>query len=425
MHKLALTCVTCISFFFSAMAQNSADVSLEHPSRSNISGDCGKQKDKDFAGPSSYSVYLDEDNLQAIGTTTDRNYTLGFGVKVQNISMSESSLGQKLAKLKDNEGLFFHSSQKYFPVRYAGSLVGTSGSFMLLGTGFTPRNLNTSAIQYGDRPYSAVITIGYGLNRLYDVAGKNPRYFTTEVSVGALGTGVGAQLQTLVHQAVNDGDSNLPHTPKGWGNQISNGGEATFLIMNRVSYRIFSLGFNKWQNQSKCYDEHALRYFDFTYSKEGFIGYYTGAAIAGTARFGLLDSRNWTANNFPLQAGAQAGSDSELAEGVNVKRNFYARRRNFELYVSSQLKPTIMLYNALLEGQFKHSVYTISGNNTNPFIYTWTNALVLNIPIRHCNINLCYNFYSYRSAEFRGANYFGESHSWGGAYFSFLYYPSR
>lgn len=376
-------------------------------------------------GPSSYSLFVDQDFLQVTSNKSDENYTMGFGLKASNDILTSSDLAKLMVFCKDRVGVFLRPKDKYFPVNYDTVMTSSSGYLALSGNGFTPTDLNTPAIQYNDRPYSSLLLLSYGIGRLYVPLNKIPRYYLTEFSVGILGTGVSAQVQTWIHQQMNNHDTTHPYTPKGWGNQISNGGELTLLILNRSKYLVYSLGFNLKNKTKETSAEHPFRLLELTLGKESFFGYYTGAALSAGGRFGILDFRNWVSTVFPLQNVAQvaAASPAQIRKNVEIDQ-IYKKSRKFELYISSEFKPTLMLYNALLQGQFRNSAYTISGNKTNPFMYTWNNGIGANLSFfKRVNINAVYNFYAYKSPEFRRQNYHGRGHAWGGGYLTVVYYP--
>jgi hypothetical protein len=79
----------------------------------------------------------------------------------------------------------------------------------------------------------------------------------------------------------------------------------------------------------------------------------------------------------------------------------------------------MMLYNALLQGQFRESIYSIKADKTNPFYYTFSNSANITFPSKRRNVMVSYNFFTYRSAEFRKSDFHNsKSHTWGGIYFT-------
>jgi len=388
--------------------------------------------------PQSYSMYIDEDFLQHFGEITDENYTMGFGIRIQHGELGTNGFATSLLKTRDKIGKWFNKN--YAPLSGDSAIrsrnQSLSGYISFAGSGFTPTNLNTSQIQYDDRPYASIVSLTYGVGRLImpeDDSGHRPRFDQTEVSFGLLGTGVSSQFQTLIHQSMNNNDTENPHTPKGWKNQISDGGEPTFLITLRTTKLLYSIGMhaegdagpkkflrNKaWENNGKSF-KSALRFFDLAFSKEINYGYYSGIGSGFAGRLGLLDFRSWTTTNNPL--GKVSLMDSKQDAMHDEVRKY---TRNFELYISSEIKGYLMPYNALLQGQFRKSDYTIDASNVNPFFYTWSNGLTLNTPLppfKNTYLNVTYNFYTYRSPEFRRANYYGKAHVWGGVYFTLTHF---
>jgi hypothetical protein len=364
----------------------------------------------------SWSVLFDEDDLQFFGGTTDENYTMGLGIKMQYKFLCDNWIERQIISINNSIGNIFHRNNGYFPV--AGNhLIGKNGTLMLAGNGFTPNVIKESEIQTDDRPYGSIVEVTYSISRLFygtAINRKSPRLYTNEISLGILGTNVAKVVQTAIHQWL---DFDIP---LGWGNQISQGGEPTLLILNRAKYLVFSNYFTKpCKNVNKDTDiSNPRRFLDLTLGREFFLGWYTGASASFGGRLGLLDFRNWSSNVNPLMNNiavfAPPRDDNEVQRLVES----YSKARKFEFYFSSEIKPMLIFYNAFLEGQFRKSVYTIPHEDIHPLIYIWSNALCMNIPIGRANLNIMYNCYSYKSPEFRRGDSFGRNHVWGGIYFT-------
>jgi lipid A 3-O-deacylase len=90
--------------------------------------------------------------------------------------------------------------------------------------GFTPLNINTVRIRFGDRPYAAYFYVS--MYRASNQAEKKQR-LTTALELGYIGPAAGGKfIQTKIHE--------LAHftTPRGWDNQV----RADAVLGYRVSY---------------------------------------------------------------------------------------------------------------------------------------------------------------------------------------------
>jgi hypothetical protein len=177
-----------------------------------------------------------------------------------------------------------------------------------------------------------------------------------------------------------------PYDPLGWGNQISDGGEFTALY--RVSYERRLLG-----------DPSGPGRKNFQVSGGGQVsaGYYTNATLLSMARWGWFDSDFWEfspgATNIATQ---NTGSGSR-------------RQPTGELFLFAGLRPRIIGYNALLQGQFRSSAHTLSASEIERLQLEWD--LGVAGFIRPLRLQLVWNFLPGRSAEHKKAE--ARAHSWG------------
>ena len=160
-------------------------------------------------GQRGYSLYFDQD-LFVPGTNEDRDYTMGLGIEVVEDQGPLYLLGDvidsigPLLRLDKGAGRIYQSW-------FFGSVT------------YTPDDIGDPAPIYDDRPYASLL---YLANK--QVVADPHQVIGIEVMVGAIGLDVAEQVQSTVHQWVRDwsGDSE-PEDPKGWRNQISDGGEPT------------------------------------------------------------------------------------------------------------------------------------------------------------------------------------------------------
>lgn len=282
---------------------------------------------------SGWAFYMDNDAFAP--RPTDRDYTGGFSLTMAGRRATEGwwSLDGlraatdhlfRLDHLYADRTLSRHSEE-----------VGV--------TVFTPGELSDPAKQVGDRPYASLI---YLANTAAEVApARNTAYLST-FTLGVLGAPVVGNLQRALHRAIGSTE------PVGWENQISAGGEPTlryaFARVNRIWRGTLggSLG-------------------EMTSTWRGSIGYLTDASFGLATRIGEIRTPWWSYNpqiaeyaekSVPVVASEGGGEEHYLWAGFNVRAR---------------------LYNAFLQGQFRHSEVTFSADQLNPLIlegwigYTW------------------------------------------------------
>ena len=125
-------------------------------------------------------------------TSTDQNYTQGY-----------------------NFELVLHALRKN-PVNYLFFKPGNEFKYGLSieHIGFTPDNIKSSSIQYGDRPFAAAIMLKSFLIATDTI--HNSR-FISSLNMGIIGPGAfGKEMQVAIHKATDN------PIPQGWQNQIRN-----------------------------------------------------------------------------------------------------------------------------------------------------------------------------------------------------------
>ena len=124
---------------------------------------------------------------------------------------------------------------------------------------------------------------------------------------------------------------------------------------------------------------------------EGLAGYYTGAAAGLRGRFGRLSSEFWDFDGSPGSTIGQAtGGGAEL-------------QNRFELYGFVNVNGRGVLYNALLQGQFKSNPYELAWSKVNKGIAEFQTGAVISVPFGAVwRLGLGY-LYSGRTKEFSGA----------------------
>ena len=201
--------------------------------------------------------------------------------------------------------------------------------FNLVMKGYTPDSLASTIIEYGDRPYAGIVFVNFGKRTIRE---DERLYFNTDFRIGFLGTYLPPELQKYTHEIARNGGE-IPKDPKGWSNQISDGGEITGLVRYQVGMQPFKLNTDK--------------YFQYIPKLELNLGYYTAIGASLGFKLGKIGSSWW-------------GFESNYMEYGDVLNR--DRKTLFESYVYLVGKYDYVLYDAMLQGQFRESTYTLSPN---------------------------------------------------------------
>lgn len=262
-----------------------------------------------------WTFYVDNDYLSA-GLSADQGYTGGFGLSLAGRRAAKFpwSLNPALRWIDETTGWASLFTEQPYSVRHAWQ-IGTMA--------FTPENTDTRMPVPDDRPYGGLVFIGN--TRQVDLQSEHVSYLSN-FTLGVIGTDIPEGIQNGLHDAVDDDPA------RGWGNQVSDGGELTFLwrVQRRQTH---------WLGESS----DGLS-FEISSVLDASVGYDTQLGAGITGRWGDFSTAGWSippdyASNITTGALGQASGVSELYlwGGVHVHRQ---------------------LYNAFLEGQFRDSPVT-------------------------------------------------------------------
>lgn len=280
-----------------------------------------KSVDEKYRG---VGIYIDQDMFVPF-SNEDRDYTMGFAVEF---------FGAKNKGLYPLDGL----------VKTAGEWLGIKKSdnkiiysFMLGTLVYTPDDLSDSQPIYNDRPYSSLI---YLSNKRVHTDGKNA--LAAEFLLGVIGSKLPGEVQAGLHSIYRDVSgleaTEDPVEPKGWGHQISNGGELT-VRLRLTNSRL----------QSK------LSYpgrFDLATTMGLSLGFQTNANVGLAIRAGKLRSPYWSLPYDPVNRG-----------------NFLPSKAKDEWYFWGVINARLIGYDALLQGQFRQSHVTFSYDEIEHIVY--------------------------------------------------------
>lgn len=270
------------------------------------------------AEPADSVLALSMDNDLFASTQTDRDYTAG--VAITYASNSEEFINNPVSRVSQ-------ALDRLVLPNFGRQVEKPQSTALEFGVyGFTPEEIGESAIDRSDRPYSSLVYLSS--SQSYQTLGSDSAW-TTLVTVGVLGLDVFKSGQNSVHKVVGSEQA------RGWGHQISNGGELTFR---------YSAAYHQY-----LYSGESSRKFKLTYF--GSVGYLTELGAALVFRGGLISSPD---NRFNPELMAYG----ERATGVSATGGR-------EHYFWGGMSVKARAYNAFLQGQFRDSEHEMDADELN------------------------------------------------------------
>ncbi len=329
--------------------------------------------DKSSHRLTSASFYMENDLFVKGAVDEDRNYTGGFGFQFSG------DFAQHLeGPLNALDRLTRFSTSYKDSVDRGGPNTHT---LLIFGTAFTPDDLRAVRPIPFDRPYASLI--GASIRHVLVSPDFFDQAWSSELVVGVLGTPVARNVQTTIHRRLRArSGSKMPYDPKGWGTQISNGGEPTALYT--VGYERHLIG------AQPTLPGQARKHFEVTGGVGASAGYYTNVNALTNVRLGWFSSNFW---EFTPSA-------------LNIARqNAGSAPSTWELFLFGSARPRLNFYNALLQGQFRESVYTVGIKHET---LEWDLGVAAYIPF--LRLQLTWDAYAGRTPEFTGST---RTHTWG------------
>jgi hypothetical protein len=246
---------------------------------------------------------------------------------------------------------------------------------------FTPDDLGDTQVIPGDRPYASLL---YLTSARLSVSPD--RYFAlrTDMTFGLLGGPLARPVQAWIHEQLR-GDGVSPKDPKGWSHQISDGGEPT--LRYGVSGRWLVPDTASW--------------LDLSVLGEVNVGTYTNAATGLVLRMGLRQTPFWGFDSNPMGYANQGTSGESGPDRLDA-------------YVFAGLRERAVAYNALLQGQFRHSDLRVRAADVERLITEFEIGFVVGKP---GIVSFTWALFAGRSPEYEGV---GERpHLWGSMYLTF------
>ena len=316
------------------------------------------------AGANAWTLGVENDLFA--GSHRDADYTGGF-----MFTMSGPDASRALISMDPILGAI---DSLWLPQR--GSDPSSKAGLQISMRAWTPNDTDSKAPVYNDRPYASLLAL---TSTRMTVGSDAEPAWASSLTIGVLGAGFAEDIHRGFHKLIGSG-----HSPKGYDHQISEGGEPTLRYTLR---RQALLGEGKFGSARQ----------DFKWGIEGSVGYLTEAALTASGRIGRFSTPWWSMNTERSEFYAPRGTEGDL-------------------YVSYGVTGKLRGYNAMLEGQFRHSDVTVSRSDLETAIgeawfgVTWgiTNSATLSYVMR------------YQTAEIKngkGSRDFGS----GGVYFNYGY----
>jgi hypothetical protein len=262
-------------------------------------------------------IHIDNDLFT--GRELDRDYTGGVALTLSGTAArgSFASLDPLLVRL---DGLF--EGTPAASVRHARQI-----GLMV----FTPSDILTKQAQHDDRPYASLLFASNGRMRVD--ADDRGAWFSS-LTVGALGLGLSQSLHDAVHEVVGS------ESPRGYDHQISAGGEPT------ARYAVA---------RHKLLFADATGRVDVKTTVQGSVGYLTETSAAISLRLGRFDTPWWSFT-------------PELTDYIAAPAPVESLGRQSEAYFFAGARIKARAYNALLQGQFRHSDVRYSFSEIEPLV---------------------------------------------------------
>lgn len=275
---------------------------------------------RDEADITGLRVQIDND-LFAGGGERDRDYTGGMALTLSGRKAADGFLSlDPLLKRLDDLTTGQHAGMTTRHARQLGLMA------------FTPRDIVAREPLRDDRPYASLLFVSNGRVRVEDI---DRSAWSSSLTVGVLGLSLSERLHTAVHELVGS------ELPRGYGNQISAGGEPTVRYTLARQHLLIA---------------NPAGTVDVKTTVQGSAGFLTETSAAISMRAGRFASTWWSfapeltdyiAAPMPVETQAHSQPERYFFLGVRVKAR---------------------AYNAFLQGQFRDSAVHYSFDEIEPIV---------------------------------------------------------
>ena len=333
----------------------------------------------------SFSVFFENDRW----FYTDRNYTFG-GLLSHSCTVSRSKSEKpdrpllsplriwNSERLKDAKALFGVSETKHRAYSHYGGL--------LL---YTPNSLNNPRPGKEEgRPYASLFIYGDSVLHANDSFA-----IKKETQVGVMGFPLGGVIQEAVHDVFSGED------PRGWETEISRGGEPVVALALQGKKLLCNP-----DGKGSCTAGPVKA--DVTASLGGSLGYYTSMRAGFSGRLGIIKSPFW-GDYGPIKDAGHVPLNVPPIYYNHIRRNGNGNgespESSFELYFFASGGLDLVLYSAVLQGQFRENDYEVASSDVQKAVLTGSLGAVLRLG--NCRLSLSHSF---RGPEIEG----GKAHQW-------------
>jgi hypothetical protein len=290
---------------------------------------------------------------------------------------------------------------------------------MLHGTAFTPVDLRSTSIVQGDRPYAFLL--GWTVARTR-VDKDSTRAWTTETTIGTIGSPLGHWVQSGIHAAVRSlTKEDHPPNPSGWRHQVLDSPAGIPTARYSITFES-PIRFLQWKART---DD--VKFLETTWNTAVQVGYYTEADVGGSLRFGLFSTPFWLFHSNPLSVGSRLPDLSRMSDTSTTTNAACACHQplppsarpltapSIEWFVFGRGQERRVGYNALLEGYGSwNSDYVLRPDQISRWIGEYSYGMTISYmdpADARRSFALTYVRDAMRTAEFVGP--LARSHYWG------------
>ncbi len=302
-----------------------------------------------------FGVVLDQDFL-LLGplNNEDRNYTQGTSFSYSSKKLYQNYLFKPFKKIND---IGINNGRKIKPV---------ASSVSIMGTAFTPRDIDSLNPIVGDRPFSFLFAMSLNqINEIGEEKNDRKKFESITLNIGVLGTDIGYKFQSFAHTHIIPGRAK---DPIGWNTQISKGGRLTMLL-NYERLNTYKIIKSKTKSVGFGWDGY--------YNIGASAGYYDRVYTGLYTRIGWLNDEN-------LSDWAFFGNAISTASMLKAKRGINDGKCKFEckeLFIFASATYNRMIRNAMLVGQTNNSntEYVLNYDWVNPNLFEYSFGAALGI----------------------------------------------
>ena len=329
---IAATALMCIGAHAASAQQDPVTIELQAPgSLKSLADGAGRDvSGRQEPADAGFRITLDEHLL--VNSKRDMDYNGGGEVAVSGARAVDNwfSIDRALGAIDRLDGLGALTSTHMY---------GPTHAFAAGVVIFTPGDLHDPQPIPGDRPYASLMFLSNG--RRYVLTDRAVAY-DSSLTVGLLGLAAAESLQRSLHRITGSVQ------PQGWAHQISAGGEPTA----RYSFARQSLLGQHVGTGGIDLDR------DSTWTVAGSVGTITEGSIAFNSRSGRIRSPWWTTSpEQSMYVDEARPAPPPLGPGWLS-----------ELFLLTGARLKVRVYNAFLEGQFRHSDLRYGASDLNTLL---------------------------------------------------------